>query len=152
MPLLPGRQYSADTRLLEASGALVSQLARTGAKNKHGIPVEPCEVMGASRFPLESMLELTLGRGSIIAHDLQLVGPDMSNLSLDDLLHFKERYGNEFGEYRAEIRSTLATASALPDHDRQAYRQSVQFCSCRVQNSPVYSARRWRTWSIRLYR
>jgi hypothetical protein len=103
-----------DTTFHQVNDALVSQFARFRAGQRFGLALSP---VNANETSLDELLDAWRGTqqqinvGRVISQDLEVVGPGMENVSLEDIVRFREKYGEAHRDYMRELRSFVRDLS-----------------------------------------
>jgi hypothetical protein len=82
----------------------------------------------------------------MVLQDLQVVGPGLDDVSIDDLLRFRERYGAEHRAYMRELRRFVADASQLTrEEEENALYDRRRELEARVRDLRHISAATWKS-------
>lgn len=116
----PNAVLAIDSRFREINDGLVNQFARTHAAKRFGKLLQP---VNAREQSIERLINCWQAKpsspkvGNIILHDLEVVGPSLAMVSIDDVLEFRERYGSEHREYMRGLRRFVADLSPLTEQE-----------------------------------
>ena len=105
-----------DRVLRQVNDALVSQFARVQGGRRFGVVLQP---MNANEDSLTRLIDFWRGSrremmvGEVVLRDLDVVGPALDLVSIDDLLHFREQHGAEHREYMRELQRYVLDISRL---------------------------------------
>ncbi|MFE6946033.1 hypothetical protein [Streptomyces chartreusis] len=125
--------------------ALVAHALRPAALRR-GLDLQPAteesdfvrQSLDLIRAPLPAL------QAGIISSDLNSVGLDLSEVPLDDILDFREQYGERYREYAAGLRDFLAELGPLSDIERRAaFRRRKAELDDAAEELRRLSRRRW---------
>jgi hypothetical protein len=105
-----------DTTFSQVNDALVSQFARSRAAHRFGLALAP---VNSSESSLSELLEtwrisqkqVTVGR--VVQQDLEVVGTGLEDVSLEELLQFREKHGQAHREYMRALRAFVRDMSQV---------------------------------------
>jgi hypothetical protein len=105
-----------DATFSQVNDALVSQFARSRAGHRSELVLAP---VNASEASLQQLLDAWRGSqqqvtvGRVILQDLEVVGQAIENVSLEEIVRFREKHGEAHREYMRELRSLVRDMSQL---------------------------------------
>jgi hypothetical protein len=101
---------------------LLSQILRS-AGPRLGLDLSPITDRADVHAALSQLLALPKpapGTGQVVSFDLEVVGPDLEPVRLDEVLAFRAEHGSEFRAYARGLRRTVQELAGMPIEDQQA--------------------------------
>jgi len=100
---------------------LLSQILRS-AGPRLGLDLSPITDRADVHAALSQLLNLPKtapGLGRVVSFDLEIVGPNLDPVALDEVLAFRAEHGREFRAYARGLRRTVRELAAVPTEEQQ---------------------------------
>jgi hypothetical protein len=101
---------------------LLAQILRS-AGPRLGVDLSPITDRADVHAALSQLLALpkaTPGPGRVVSFDLEVVGPNLDPVPLDEVLAFRSEHGHEFRAYARGLRRTVRDLATVPEDEQQA--------------------------------
>jgi hypothetical protein len=101
---------------------LLAQILRS-AGPRLGVDLSPITDRADVHAALSQLLTLPKaapGPGQVVSFDLELVGPNLEPVPLDEVLAFRAEHGSEFRAYARGLRRTVRDLATVPREEHQA--------------------------------
>lgn len=122
---------------------LLAQILRE-AGPRVGLELSPATDRPAIQAALVQLLDLSepdVGPAAVINLDLEIIGPDLTAVPLDEVLDFRAAHGQEYRAYARRLRETVRGLSALsPAEQAQALedrREEIHDAADALRSGPI---------------